>query len=460
MKILSFSSRFLVLFLMAEVLFSCGGASTGEQKEDQDLPAPMELADQLEKSLFKYILDPWYPRVIDSVNGGYHSNFTHDWVFAEGSQERALVQQARHLWSTSLVYEKYPKKEEYLDYAHRGFYFLQNFVWDEGFGGFQTYVSPEGYRVMRTLDDKRIYGQAFAIYGLSQYYRISKNPEALELVKKAFYWMEEKAHDPEYGGYFEFLHRDGSPVIREESPELTAGFKDFNSSIHLMEAFTELYLIWPDSLVRERLEEMFFLIRDTFVHPDGYLRLYFEADWTHVTGEEIDTEQVFNSWFFEHYTYGHDVETAFLLLETAHVLGWEGDERTHLIAKQLVDHSLASGWDSKNGGFYDAGAEGEDGIRIVNDHKSWWGLVEGMNALLLMHTLYPDDALDYYGLFLKSWDHIDKHLIDKDYGGWYNAATDTYPETVEQPKSHIWKTTYHNARGLLNCIKMLRSDHH
>ncbi len=273
--------------------------------------------------------------------------------------------------------------------------------------------------------------------------------------------MEEHAHDKEYGGYFELLQRDGSPVLPEDAGDgpasNMAGLKDYNSSIHLMEAFTELYLVWPDDLVRKRLEEMFLLIRDTFVDPEGYLKLYFQADWTHVSPEPDEQVQERMPWFFNHFTYGHDVETAFLLLETAHILGRGEDEKTHHTAKKLVDHSLASGWDTVYGGFFDAGVADEEGIRIVNKHKSWWALVEGMNALLLMHTIYPEDPRDYYGLFLTSWDHIDTYLIDKTYGGWFNNATDTYPENVDQGKSHIWKTTYHNARGMLNCIRMLQS---
>ena len=81
-----------------------------------------------------------------------------------------------------------------------------------------------------------------------------------------------------------------------------------------------------------------------------------------------------------------------------------------------------------------------------------------MNALLLMHTLYLEDPLDYYCLFLKSWNHIDTYLIDKEHGGWYNAALDTSPDSALGAKSHIWKTTYHNSRGMLNCILMLREN--
>ena len=82
---------------------------------------------------------------------------------------------------------------------------------------------------------------------------------------------------------------------------------------HLLEAFTELYLVWPDELVRKRLEEMFLLIRDTFVDPEGYLKLYFQADWTHVAPEPDEEGPERMKWFFNHFTYGHDVETAFLL---------------------------------------------------------------------------------------------------------------------------------------------------
>ncbi len=447
----------LVLLILG-MTCSLMGCRSGKTKTDSGNPgaqAQADLANQLEESLFRYILDPWYPLDIDTVHGGYYSEFTRDWSPGQGSGRKALVQQARHVWTTARVYEEYPEKEEFLNYATHGFHFLRDVLWDREYGGFHAYCTREGEASEATIDDKRIYGQAFAVYGLSQYYRISSDPQALDLARDAFQWMEAHAHDPQYGGYFEFLHRDGTPLKPEESPDPTAGLKDYNSSIHLMEAFTELYHVWPDSLVRQRLEEMFHLIRDTFVHPEGYLRLYFQPDWTHVTREMAGTGPT-NSWFFEHFTYGHDVETAYLLLETAHVLGWEEDEQTHQIAKKLVDHSLASGWDPEYGGFFDAGMVEGNEIRIVNNHKSWWGLVEGMNALLLMHTLYPEDIQNYYDLFQKSWKQIDTYLIDKTYGGWYNSSLDTDPESMDQNKSHIWKTTYHNARGLLNCIQMLR----
>jgi mannobiose 2-epimerase len=433
-----------------------GGSSKTLQKD------PAVLADEMEESLFNYIIEPWYPRDIDTVYGGYISSFNEDWTMPERPQVKALVQQARHVWATSFIYENYPDSAVFLDYAKHGFEFLKSAMWDQEYGGFHAYVNQDGSPVERSINDKRVYGEAFAVYGLSQYYRVGHEEEALQLAKDAFLWMEKHAHDPQYGGYFEVLDRNGDPVRAGANQQgargeaRLAGLKDYNSSIHLMEAFTELYRAWPDSLVRARLEEMFILVRDTFCHPDGYLQLYFYPDWTLVQ-EPDEPEGTGRREGLQHFTYGHDVETAYLLLETAHVLGWGEDQWTHVLAKRLVDHSLASGWDTVAGGFFDAGKQTDEGIRIINNHKSWWGQVEGMNALLMMYELYPDDPNDYYGKFLKSWEHIDTYLIDKEHGGWYNAGTDTSPENRGQMKSHIWKTTYHNARGMIHCINRLRS---
>src|SRR5690606_40790989 len=88
----------------------------------------------------------------------------------------------------------------------------------------------------------------------------------------------------------------------------------------------------------------------------------------------------------DHMAFGHDVETAFLMLEASHVLGLENDVQTHTVAKIMVDHALRNGWDDEVGGFYDEGYyfKGADSIRIIRDTKNWWAQAEGLNTLLLM----------------------------------------------------------------------------
>jgi mannobiose 2-epimerase len=440
------------------LVFSMACGPVKKNHEDRD---PAAMAEILEESLFRDILDVWYPRNLDTVHGGFISGFQRDWSPTERPLPKSLVQQARHLWTTSFVYEHYPQKKEYLEYARNGFGFLREHMWDNEYGGFFTHCLADGTPAIERNDGKLVYGQSFAIYGLSQFYAVSGEEKALELAKATFLWMEVNVHDKEHGGYFEFLERDGTPLGHElDADEMGRspgkGLKDYNSSIHILEAFTTLYKVWPDALVKKRLEEMFLLIRDTFVHPDGYLQLYFYPDWTLVPDSVMLERSGGQAYHSQHITYGHDVETAFLLLEAAHALGLEHDAGTMEIAKRMVDHSLAHGWDAETGGFFYMGKLRDGKEEIISKDKAFWVEVEGLNALLLMHTLHPDDETDYYGKFLATWDYIDNYLIDKEYGGWYSNGLDQSPDSQDQLKSHGWKTTYHNTRGMVHCIEMLR----
>jgi mannobiose 2-epimerase len=81
------------------------------------------------------------------------------------------------------------------------------------------------------------------------------------------------------------MQRDGAPIRRTaEIPSAAeTGYKDQNNSIHLLEAFTELYGVWKDPLLRQRLNEMLYLIRDKMISPRGNLILFFRPDWQPVS---------------------------------------------------------------------------------------------------------------------------------------------------------------------------------
>lgn len=454
LKLLCLSFPALILLLP----LSCTSGSESKGKQDNPDLNTDTLAYELEESLFTYIVDAWYPRCVDTIYGGYIPDFEYDWTMSEGPQNKALVQQARHLWSLSYLYEKYPDRDDLLDYARTGFEFIRDKYWDKEMGGMFTMCSREGIPLNESMSYKRAYGQAFAIHGLSQYFESSGDSTALDLAKNIFYWLDENAHDKMHGGYFESLNRDGTPQLADEDAPNRPGYlpftglKEFNSSIHILEAFTGLYEVWPDELLRKRLEEIFILFRDTLINSEGYLELYFYPDWTLVPVETMDSLSEGNYWYTQHVTYGHDVETAFLLLEAAHVLEMEDDIKTKNISKRMVDHSLEMGWDEENGGFYYIGykTEGKDSIHV--DHKAWWVEAEGMNALMMMHERYPDDPMDYFGKFLDLWEYTDEYLIDKKYGGWYNYGLDTYPENRFNKKSHNWKASYHNVRGMVRVV--------
>jgi len=418
-----------------------------------------QIADAMESSLKSEVLSKWYPQSIDTVDGGFISTYTYDFK-PTGDQDKMIVTQARHTWTNAKLAERYPEVAYYKTGAKHGFEFLRDVMWDKTDGGFYWLVDKRGH--VKGDSNKTAYGNAFGIYALAAYFHQSNDSSALKLAQAAFTWLEKGSHDPVHKGYFQHLQRKGTPILRlATTPSTTdTGYKDQNSSIHLLEAFTELYQVWPDPLLRERLNEMLLLIRDTIVTPKGYLTLFLQPDWTLVSFVD-STEDVINSHHqLDHVSFGHDVETAYLMLEASHVLGLHSDTTTLRIAKKMVDHAISNGWDNAVGGFYDEGYyfKGKPGITITHDTKNWWAQAEGLNALLLMADLFPDDKMNYYGKFELLWKYTDTYLIDHEYGDWYAGGLDKQPELKTALKGNIWKSIYHHYRSLDNCIQRLRNN--
>jgi mannobiose 2-epimerase len=228
----------------------------------------------------------------------------------------------------------------------------------------------------------------------------------------------------------------------------------------LLEAFAELYIAWPDALVRERLQEMLTLIRDTIVTEKGYLTLFLTPDWKPVSYRDSSETLRKANYSLDHVSFGHDVETAYLLLEASHTLGHKHDEKTMRIAKKMVDHALENGWDAKASGFYDRGyyLKGQNTITIVHDAKNWWTQAEALNTLLLMADTYPNDKHAYMDKFKKQWAYVQKYMLDKIHGGWYEGGIDKEPRHTTGSKGHAWKACYHESRSLMNCLQRLRPD--
>lgn len=408
---------------------------------------------EIENIMDRYILKAWYPRVVDTTFGGFLSNFDYKWQ-RKTQQEKMIVTQSRHLWSLSKAASLYPENNIYPVAAAHGFRFLKDKMWDAQYGGFFNLVDQAGRPTPPTDHIKQAYGNAFALFALAAYYQMSRDTAALHLAQRTFYWLERYSHDPEYGGYFQFLQQNGSP-LKNGSGRTPP--KDQNSSIHLLEAFTELYRVWPDDLVRRRLDEMLVLIRDTMTDPRGFLNLHFQADWTPLSYRD-STEAMRKKYvYLDNVSFGHDIETAWLLMDAATALGKPNDPKTCTMAKKLVQHGLAFGFDPAVGGVYDAGYYFKDQstLTIIKNGKNWWTQAETLNTLLYMAKRYPKDPMDYYGKFQKQWAYMQQYLIDYTYGDLYAGGLDKEPHQKTSDKSHIWKGNYHVFRALMNCRALL-----
>lgn len=414
------------------------------------------------------LLRKWYPLVIDKKHGGYFTNATHDWQLVS-EQEKMIVSQARHVWTTSKAALFVPDGSTYEAYAMHGLHFLRNFMWDERYGGFYQIRSREGgYTDCRGWgEEKRTYGNAFGIFALASLYGLTNDCNILAFAKESFDWLETHAYDAECKGYYQFLTRQGEPFDDSSQYRSVAsdirevGLKDYNSSIHLLEAYTELLRVWDKEVLRAKLASLLELIRDTMVTTNGYLQMFFTRDWTPVTFRMASEATRTLNYGLDHVSFGDDMETAYLMLDASHALGLHKDSKTLTVAKHLLDHAIDNGWDQDLGGFFDAGYYVHEPERctIIKNTKTWWAQAEALNILLLFSRIFPEDRR-YLELFEMQWKYIDKYLLDHRNGDWYERGVDKDPQVRSFPKSHMWKCTYHTGRALMNCLALTSDAEH
>ena len=402
-----------------------------------------KLAAEMETTLHKDVLDVWFPRSIDKENGGFYSNFTRDWQRTT-SEGKFSVFQGRMVWVASEIVIRRPElRATYQPIVDHGLKYLTDVLWDKEDGGFFWGLDEKNKISSRYTDGKHLYGISFGMYGATAAYQATKDQRALELAQKTFRWIDQHAHDEKNGGYFEWLTRDGKVIKGKGGPTLEGtpvagfpvGYKSMNTHIHLLESFTRLYEVWPDNTLKQRLGELLTVVRDRICVEPGAMNLYFTPEWRAIP---------------DHDSYGHDVETAYLILEAQSVLG-NADSNTERMARLLVDHALAYGWDETNGGFY---RDGTTFGSAEDKRKEWWVQFEGLNALLLMHQKYGHETGVYFNAFQKQWQFIKEHQVDKELGGIFDTI-ESDGAVKDYTKSRIWKECYHETRALLNTIARL-----
>ena len=416
-----------------------------------DGPRPGEataLQAKIRDQVTRELTEHWYPAAVDREHGGFRQNLANDWS-PRPDTDRFIVYQARMTWTAAAFALDTPeRRDEYLGYVRHGIECLDKTIRDREGGGFHWMIGLDGQVDPKLGTEKHVYGTAFALYGASKAFEATHDPRALQVARDAFDWLETHAHDARNGGYFEALTRAGVPIItwdqtqplfqRTDRVGVYHGFKTMNSHIHLLEAVAEFYRVEPTPAVRVRLEELLAIVRDKIAAAPGALNLYLSADWHPAPA---------------HDSFGHDVETAYLLVEASEVLGRPDDAPTWRVARGLIDHALDWGWDAEHGGFYDKGDVFNG--KPYDTTKVWWTQAEGLNALLLFHLKYGRETDRYWQAFRLQWEFIDQHQLDPVHGGWRWETTSDGKPSGETAKATPWKANYHTGRAMLNVAKML-----
>ncbi len=387
------------------------------------------LRNHLESELKNNILQFWIDYACDLKKGGFYGYIPDD-LAVDGNHNKASVLTARILWTFSAAYGFF-REEQYLVMAKRAFEYLAKYFVDKKYGGVYWLLDANG----KPADTKKqIYAIAFAVYGLSEYYRATSEPSALSLAIALFSRIEEHAADSCYGGYFEALTREWYAITDMRlSPKDMNVAKSMNTHLHILEAYTGLLRVCDSESLRASLKKLLERMLEKIVAPSSWsFRLFFDMDWT------CRSDAV---------SYGHDIEGSWLLYEAAEVLG-DPDllKRIGAISLRMAENVLLNGTDSTFGGIYNERQEtGSDA------NKEWWPQAEAVVGFFNAYELSRDPR--YLDASLKTWNFIDRHLIDRTNGEWFREVSRDGAVVLGGEKAGPWKCPYHNGRM---CFEMLR----
>ncbi len=381
---------------------------------------------EVRENLTSGILPYWLK--LKDPRGGFYGEVASDGTVLYDAP-RGVILNARIIWSFAAAYQYLPQTEYLVAAVHARDYFLDHFC-DHKYGGVYWSVTAEGER----LDTKKqLYAQGFAIYGLSELYKVTKDDEVLKNAINLFKVVETHFADRVNGGYIEALARDFSPL---EDMSLSAhdinADKTMNSHLHILEAYANLYKVWPDEGLKEAVEKLLMLVGTRIMAANGHLQLYFKRDWTVLPGAV---------------SYGHDIETSWLALECALAL------KDLDIVNRVRPWALAMGMAGNEGLLPDGSLRYEkltDGK--FDDSRQWWVQAETVVGNLWLwkyhgETLSADKAL-------KCWDYIREHLLDEKDGEWWWAVLPDGSLDKAQPKAGFWKCPYHNTRMCLQVLQI------
>lgn len=372
------------------------------------------------------ILPFWMRRMTDP-KGGFLGRMNGDGDIVSGSEKGAILN-SRILWTFASAYRVLGKKE-YLDTATRAYHEIRDRFTDKEYGGIFWSLDSEG----RPKDTKKqFYAIAFAVYGLSEYFRATGDEESLELAKSFYHSIEEHSFDPCGGGYIEACTREwGTIEDMRLSDKDQNDAKTMNTHLHILEGYTNLYRVWKDSGLGERLFGLISIFIDRIIRPDGHLDLFFGDDWApHSTAV----------------SYGHDIEASWLLDEAAEVLG---DKELAAKVKSLcakVAAAAMEGFSPEGGMIYEY--DPATGRRDSDRH--WW--VQAETVVGCLNQYQKTGEATWLESADNEWSFIRHHLIRPD-GEWYwSIHPDDTPNTTDD-LAGFWKCPYHNGRMCLEILE-------
>lgn len=370
---------------------------------------------------------PFWIGLMDKENGGFYGRKDFDLKLYKEA-EKGVILNSRILWFFSNSYLFLPNDED-MACANHAFDYLMNHCLDKEYGGVYWSTNYDGTPLDTT---KHTYNQAFAIYALSSYYDASKKQEALDTAFDLFHMIEEKCTD-EFG-YLEAFDRTFQPVENDKLSENgIIAEKTMNTLLHVFEAYTELYRVSKNAEVKEKMVRILDIFVDKVYNPQLHRQdVFFDREMNNL----IDLQ-----------SYGHDIETTWLLDRGVAVLGdKEIEAKITPITNALAGYVYELAYKDKS-----LVNECENGV--VDTTRVWWVQAETVIGFLNAYQKNPDKK-EYLEAAKSVWGYIRDNIVDKRPGSeWFSEVDENRQPTSRKDIVEPWKCPYHNGRMCLEVIR-------
>ncbi len=383
---------------------------------------------EVKKHLVEGII-PFWKGLRDDEFGGYYGYMDHDTLTVDKKAVKGCILHSRILWFFANAYTLL-KDPTLLEEAKHTYAFIRDFCLDEQEGGIFWSLTYDG----KPYEDlKHTYNQAFCIYALSSYYEASGDTEALKKAYELFELIETRCMDDL--GYKEAFTREFQDMENDKLSENgVMAEKTMNTLLHVFEAYTELYRVDRNPKVGKRLR----WIMDTFAEKMYNPKLH---------RQEVFFDREYNT-LIDLHSYGHDIETSWLIDRGVEVLGDPAYEaKMTPVTKDLAAQTYQVSFDG-----HSMSNECERGV--VDTTRVWWVQAETVIGFLNAYQKAPEHK-EYLEAAKNEWEYIQEYIIDKRPGSEWLSEVDVNgnPTPKHKPIVEPWKCPYHNGRMCIEVIK-------
>ncbi|WOO86788.1 AGE family epimerase/isomerase [Mollicutes bacterium LVI A0039] len=279
------------------------------------------------------------------------------------------------------------------------------------------HVTNGGFKWSETDEDYHLYSLSFALYGITEYYKLNNSEKVKEIIISLVNFIETNFYDKDNDIYYEQLDKQLC-CIPENKIGIDRDTYTANSIIHLLEAYTNLCRV--DESFIKLLTKVLNILINKFYSNNGYFYQYLEKNQLPVNSP---------------ISYGHDIETMWLIVEAITVSNLNLDSYQEILLSvcQNVDKVITD--------------DGYLPTTSSSDNSTWWAIAEAVVGFAIA---------DKYGIQKNNtYKLLKTYFIDNVFKNGYSINTfNQHGSIITGDNANCWKTPYHDGRMFLKLLEI------